>query len=58
MFKQFISNFMESQIYLITSLWIFIIFFAVVVFILIKMSKKHIDYMSRIPLTDEPNQNL
>lgn len=52
MFKQFINNFAESQVYLITSLWIFLIFFILVVFITTRMSKKHIDHMSQIPLND------
>lgn len=52
MFKQFISNFTDSQFYLITSLWIFLAFFVVVSVLLYKMNKKHIEYMSKIPLTD------
>lgn len=52
MFKQFISNFTESQFYLISSLWIFLVFFVVVSLLLFKMNKKHVEYMSQVPLTD------
>lgn len=52
MFKQFISNFTESQFYLISSLWIFLAFFVVVSLLLFKMNKKHVEYMSQVPLTD------
>lgn len=53
MFKQFVQNFFDSQIYLITSLWIFLIFFLIVVLLLVKMNKKHINYMSELPLTEK-----
>ena len=52
MFKQFVQNFFDSQVYLITSLWIFLIFFLIVVVLLIKMNKNYINYMSDLPLTD------
>lgn len=58
MFKQFIQNFADSQIYLITSLWLFLIFFVLVGVMLIRMNKNHIKYMSELPLNqDEPNEN-
>ena len=57
MFKQFIQNFADSRIYLISSLWLFLVFFILVAIMLIRMNKNHIEYMSRLPLkeTDEPN---
>lgn len=56
MFKQFIQNYQESQVYLIGSLMLFLVFFALVVWMLFKMNKKHIDYMSQIPLKDNDPQ--
>ncbi len=56
MFKQFIENYQESQVYLISSLMIFLVFFALVVWMLFKMNKKHIEYMSEIPLKDNDPQ--
>jgi len=57
MFKQFIQNFYDSQVYLISSLWLFLIFFIVVGVMLFSMKKSHIDYMSRLPLNeDEKNE--
>jgi cbb3-type cytochrome oxidase subunit 3 len=53
MFKQFINNFLDSQVYLITSLWIFLIFFLVVAILLFTMNKKHIEHMSNLPLNDD-----
>ena len=52
MFKQFLSNVTGSNIYLITSLWIFLIFFLLVAIMLIKANKSHIKYMSELPLND------
>ncbi|WP_423148142.1 hypothetical protein [Rubrolithibacter danxiaensis] len=52
MFKQFIDKVSGSEIYLITSLWIFLVFFIIVGVLLIKSNKKYIDYMSELPLTD------
>ncbi|HEY1025489.1 MAG TPA: hypothetical protein VGE26_10015 [Sphingobacteriaceae bacterium] len=53
MFKQFINNFFDSQVYLISSLWIFLIFFLLVAVMLIKMNKEHIEHMSNMPLNDD-----
>ncbi|WP_276349201.1 hypothetical protein [Daejeonella sp. JGW-45] len=53
MFKQFIQNFADSRIYLISSLWLFLIFFILVAVMLIRMKKKHIEYMSNLPLSDD-----
>ncbi|MBC7759173.1 MAG: hypothetical protein H7069_09965 [Phormidesmis sp. FL-bin-119] len=53
MFKQFIQNFADSRIYLITSLWLFLIFFILVAIMLFRMNKKHIKYMSNLPLNED-----
>ena len=55
MFKQ-ITNLNGDEIYLITSLWIFIIFFAIVGLMLFYMKKDHIQYMKEIPF-DEKDEN-
>jgi cbb3-type cytochrome oxidase subunit 3 len=56
MFKQFAQNFYDSQIYLITSLWLFLVFFIVVGILLFRMSKTHIKYMSELPLEDDETE--
>lgn len=53
MFKQFIQNFADSRVYLISSLWLFLIFFILVAIMLFRMKKNHIEYMSSLPLKDE-----
>lgn len=53
MFKQFINSFFDSQVYLISSLWIFLIFFIIVALMLFKMNKKHLEHMSSLPLNDD-----
>ncbi|MDF3078950.1 MAG: hypothetical protein K0S09_2839 [Sphingobacteriaceae bacterium] len=53
MFKQFIENFPGSQVYLITSLWLFLVFFIAVGIMLFRMNKEHVDYMSDLPLSEE-----
>lgn len=52
MFKQFIQDFTDSRIYLISSLWLFLIFFILVAVMLIRMNKNHIKYMSELPLKE------
>lgn len=52
MFRQFISSVDGSQIYLITSLGIFLVFFIVVAVMLFLMKKDHIQHMSEMPLKD------
>lgn len=52
MFKQFTEGLSGSQIYLISSLGIFLVFFIVVAVLLIRMRKQHISYMSDLPLED------
>jgi len=53
MFKQ-ITSLNGNEWYLISSLWMFIIFFITVAILLIKMKKQHMDYMRHLPLEDEP----
>lgn len=52
MFKQFIHNINGDQVYLITSLGIFMLFFIVVTVMLIRIRKNYTDYMSDMPLHD------
>lgn len=53
MFKQFVDKMTGNDIYLITSLLIFFIFFVAVAALLIRMNKKHIAYMSNLPLNED-----
>jgi cbb3-type cytochrome oxidase subunit 3 len=57
MFKQFLTQVTDSQVYLITSLGIFMLFFLLVALLLIFMKKEQIDYMSSLPLNDDENGN-
>ncbi len=52
MFKQFTENVKGAEIYLISSLGIFLIFFIVVTIMLMRIRKHHIDYMVDLPLND------
>jgi cbb3-type cytochrome oxidase subunit 3 len=54
MFRQFVDKMTGNDIYLITSLLIFFIFFVAVAALLIRMNKKHIAYMSNLPLNEDP----
>lgn len=58
MFKQFIQNFADSRIYLITSLWLFLIFFLLVAIMLFRMNKRHVEYMSNLPLKDDEDADV
>jgi len=53
MFKQFIDKSLGADVYLITSLGIFLVFFLVVTVLLFTMNKKHVSYMSELPLNDD-----
>lgn len=55
MFKQ-ITNLGGNEWYLITSLWIFMIFFIVVGVLLFLMKKDYVDYMGNIPLEDSEDE--
>lgn len=52
MYQQFINTFAGSRFYLISSLWLFLIFFILVAVMLFRMNKKHIEYMKGLPLND------
>ena len=52
MFKQFTENIKGDQVYLISSLGIFLIFFIVVTVLLIRLRKNYVEYMSDLPLED------
>jgi len=52
MFKQFTEHIDGNQVYLIFSLFIFLVFFIVVTLLLLRLRKQHVDYMSDIPLND------
>ncbi|NQX41092.1 hypothetical protein SAMN05421820_107373 [Pedobacter steynii] len=53
MFKQFLNQVDGSQVYLLTSLGIFMLFFLLVGILLLTMKKDEIKYMSELPLKDE-----
>ena len=55
MFKQ-ITNLQGDEIYLIVSLWIFLIFFVLVGVMLFYMIKDYIKYMKEIPLDDSETE--
>ncbi len=52
MFKQFTEHIDGNQVYLLFSLFIFLVFFIVVTLLLLRLRKQHVDYMSDIPLND------
>lgn len=52
MFKQ-ITNLNGDEIYLIVSLWIFLVFFVLVASMLFGMKKEHIQHMKDLPLGEE-----
>lgn len=58
MFKQFTQGIEGNQVYLISSLGIFLLFFIVVTVMLIRIKKPHAYYMSDIPLNDNTPKNL
>ncbi|ADY50951.1 hypothetical protein Pedsa_0369 [Pseudopedobacter saltans DSM 12145] len=56
MFKQ-ISNLAGNEIYLLVSLLIFIVFFIIATFMLFRMKKTHIAYMSELPVENDNQTN-
>lgn len=52
MFKQFTENISGHQVYLLSSLGIFLVFFILVTVLLTRMRKSHIEHMSDLPLKD------
>lgn len=55
MFRQFIDKVAGSEIYLISSLGIFLGFFIAVAVMLFLMKKDHVKYMSELPLNNDKN---
>ncbi|TDS17146.1 hypothetical protein B0I21_1017 [Sphingobacterium paludis] len=56
MFKQ-ITNLNGDEMYLITSLWIFLVFFLLVACMLVWMKKDHVNYMKDIPFMDSEERD-
>ncbi|MDF2517904.1 MAG: hypothetical protein K0R59_3200 [Sphingobacterium sp.] len=57
MFKQ-ITNLNGSELYLIVSLWIFLIFFISVTIMLFRMKKDYVNYMKELPLEEETEKEM
>lgn len=57
MFRQFTEHISGNQVYLLFSLFIFLVFFIVVTALLLTLRKQHTDYMSDIPLQDCTDEN-
>lgn len=57
MFKQFSNLIDGKEIYLLSSMGIFVVFFVVVGLLLLTMKKDEIKYMSELPLNSEPSLN-
>ncbi|WP_185731277.1 hypothetical protein [Larkinella rosea] len=55
MFKQFIDKIPGADIYMVTSFLTFLAFFVLVGLYLLIMDKKHIQYLSKMPLDDQPS---
>ena len=55
MFRQFLDKVTGSEVYLITSLGIFLLFFILVGVMLITMKKDHVKKMSELPLVNDKN---
>jgi len=58
MFRQFTEHIQGNQVYLLFSLFIFLVFFIVVTLLLFRLRKQHLDYMSDIPLQDCTEENI
>jgi len=58
MFRQFTEHISGNQVYLLVSLFIFLVFFIVVTLLLLRLRKQHVDYMSDIPLQDCTKENI
>lgn len=58
MFRQFTEHIQGNQVYLLFSLFIFLVFFIVVALLLLRLRKQHVDYMSDIPLQDCTVENI
>ena len=58
MFKQFLTNTSDYNIYLISSLGIFLVFFILVGLLLTRMKKEEVDYMSSLPLNHKDEADI
>ena len=58
MFDQFVKNVSGEQMYLIFSLWVFLVFFVVVSILLFITKKQHVDRMSDLPLEDGTSNSI
>ena len=56
MFRQFLEQVDDKNIYLITSLGIFLGFFILVGVFLLVMKKEEVTYMSQLPLKEEEDK--
>lgn len=52
MFKQ-ITTLNGAEMYLIASLWIFLVFFVIVGIMLVRMNKEHVSYMKDLPFEED-----
>ncbi len=52
MFKQ-LNNLAGDENYLITSLILFMVFFAIMTIYILKMSKEHVNKMKNMPINDD-----
>jgi len=55
MFSQYFQQIENIAAYPLISLFVFIPFFILVLFIVVRMKKEYADYMSRLPLDDFEN---
>ena len=57
MYSQYLDNLTGGQIYLISSLGIFLVFFIVVSILMFRLKKTHVNYMSDLPLEEDNTSN-
>lgn len=57
MFKQ-IQNLDGNEWYLISSLWLFLLFFILIAILLIRMKKEYSNYMENLPLEDNQDDDI
>jgi hypothetical protein len=57
MFKQFSTLIHGNEVYLISSMGIFVLFFLIVGIAILLMKKETIAYMSELPLTENENNH-
>jgi len=55
MFKQFSTLINGNEVYLLTSLGIFVLFFIIVTLMMLRMRKDTVNYMSALPLNENEN---